>query len=181
MTAASRASVRRRFRTARHALSRSEQQLHAEAAARHFVASRVMLSVQTLRGVCAERRRTRSRARLPNVCSPRTRSWRCRWSNARVELGFYEYDVDTPHRAQPLRHSGTRYRVAALVPTAILDVVLVPLVAFDDAGIRLGRGGGYYDATFGARRARVADRSRARTAAPRRHRASSRGTCRSMR
>jgi len=29
-----------------------------------------------------------------------------------------------------------------------LDVVLVPLVVFDDAGNRIGQGGGYYDRTF---------------------------------
>jgi 5-formyltetrahydrofolate cyclo-ligase len=29
-----------------------------------------------------------------------------------------------------------------------LDVLLVPLVAFDDRGVRLGMGGGYYDATL---------------------------------
>jgi len=37
---------------------------------------------------------------------------------------------------------------AAYVPSTALDVVFVPLVAFDDAGHRLGRGGGHYDATF---------------------------------
>jgi 5-formyltetrahydrofolate cyclo-ligase len=33
-------------------------------------------------------------------------------------------------------------------PTA-LDLVLTPLVGFDDTGHRLGMGGGYYDRTFG--------------------------------
>lgn len=37
------------------------------------------------------------------------------------------------------------------VPTAQLDLVLMPLVGFDQCGVRLGMGGGYYDTNFAFR------------------------------
>ncbi len=58
-----------------------------------------------------------------------------------MEMKRGEYDV-----LEPVVHEGTQW----LEP----DVVIVPLLAFDRRGYRLGQGGGYYDATLADLRAK---------------------------
>ncbi len=62
---------------------------------------------------------------------------------AHGQLLFIRYDPDTPLTPNRLRIPEPQLNILHLIPLSQLDVVVVPLVAFDFRGQRLGMGGDF--------------------------------------
>ncbi|CAD83328.1 ligase;5-formyltetrahydrofolate cycloligase family [Candidatus Blochmanniella floridana] len=63
-------------------------------------------------------------------------------------LLFAPYTLSTPTIQNYLNVYEPKYNIIDLISLDKLDIIFIPLVAFDDHGNRLGMGGGFYDKTL---------------------------------
>ncbi len=143
------AQLRRSMRAARRALSLYQQRLHGRAAAIHLSRSPRM-----------------QRARHIGIYWPMDGELDIRWLLKRfADKHFYLPVLPAephPHlRFRRWHGAPLSYRNRFRIPEPLrghsqsprqLDLVLVPLVAFDPSGARLGMGAGFYDRTFAFKR-----------------------------
>lgn len=64
------------------------------------------------------------------------------------KLAFASYTKETPLLKNRYGIPEPELSFASLIDIVSLDIIFVPVVGFDASGRRLGRGGGFYDATF---------------------------------
>jgi len=148
--------IRRDIREQRRLLSQRQQRQHSRAAARlvagwfpYLKARHVAVYFDTdgelgLESLVSSARRCGKSIYLP-VLHPFSdgKLWFSEWREFdRLQLNRYGIPEPVPRERKQ-------------VLPCMLDMVLVPLVAFDRSCFRLGMGGGYYDRTFAYRKSRL--------------------------
>ena len=144
-----RARIRVQCRAKRNALSPHQQRSHSLAVARHFMRSALLLRggrIALYRATdgeldlsCLEKKLQcyGKKTYLPSLRKqPRRSLWFIRYTPD-DHLTTNRFGIKEPKQGQLLPP-----------PPWVLDLLLMPLVAFDLAGNRVGMGGGYYDRTL---------------------------------
>lgn len=137
------------MRAKRRALPLIDQKHLSKAAARKFCQSSLFLRNKRIavylsndgelnpQFICRAIWKQRKACYLPMVHGPAlNRMWFASY-RAKTKLKLNRYGIPEPVTS-----------IRKMIKGSSLDLVLVPLVAFDSQGNRLGMGGGYYDRTF---------------------------------
>ncbi len=144
----SKRQLRTDFRERRGAVSREQRQSWTPELNRHLLAASAIREARTVAGYLAfdgepdlRFTLTQLHRRGTTVVLPVVPG------GSALTLGFHQWSPATP--LQPNRLGISEPAEAAAVPLEQIDVMLMPLVAYDRTGSRLGMGAGWYDRTLG--------------------------------
>lgn len=146
------AQLRRELRTARRSLSPTVRARHSQALVGYLLRSSLFCSVHSVACFWPNDGEVDLRCLFDSL-----------WQRDiqvllpvidRQRLWFAPYTVSTPMRDNRFGIAEPSLQPSDACPLLAIDLILVPLVAFDDLGNRVGMGGGYYDRTFAGLRHR---------------------------
>ena len=142
-------ALRKHFRQVRSDVSRAQRQIWAPRLNRHVLAADQVQKARTVAAYLAfdsepdlRFSMTQLHRRGVTVALPVVPA-----QDEQV-LSFRQWSPATP--LQPNQLGISEPTQSAPVPVETIDVMLLPLVAYDTAGSRLGMGAGWYDRTLGA-------------------------------
>lgn len=138
--------LRRQLRAQRRAFADEARQLAAELLAAHVTGLRIFRSAKRIAGYLPHDGEIDPQGILERAAAMGKRVYLPVLSHLSWDrLWFAPLAPDTRFRANRFGIPEPQVKAAELVRAQELDLVMMPLVAFDTHGNRLGMGGGYYD------------------------------------
>jgi 5-formyltetrahydrofolate cyclo-ligase len=141
--------LRKRIRTERLTIAVSEREAAADAAADLFVAQPLLQKYDNFAAYIAHGGEFDVMPLLRRIWQAQKTCYLPVLSmESPGQLQFVKYQEDTFLQTNRYHILEPDFSLANEIPVTSLDVVLLPLTAFNRDGFRLGSGGGYYDKTF---------------------------------
>jgi len=142
-----RLTLRERLRTKRSQLSDKAQILAEHALIKHMGANPVLLNARKVASYMPLNGEISPRS-LEQALPKATIHYPCITNYNRREMRFYTASPQIRRNAFGINEP---IAIGTPIPAAYFDVILVPLVAFDRQGNRLGMGAGFYDRALSLR------------------------------
>lgn len=143
------AEIRQSIRSLRNSLSAAQKENAEKAMATQLINNQVLIGKQQVAsflsfdGEISTQSTNKEIFRIGSKCFlPKLRPFKPN------RLWFMPFQTDSKMENNRYGIAEVNLPVNHAISVSALDVILLPLVAFDKTGSRLGMGGGFYDATF---------------------------------
>ncbi|MFI0398026.1 MAG: 5-formyltetrahydrofolate cyclo-ligase [Thiolinea sp.] len=144
--------LRKQLRKQRSSLAQTEQQQLSKQAIQHLIRQRIFRSARNIALYLPVRGEADPRSLL-KFAHPKQRFFLPVLSlSHNSHLTFVEWNLQTRFRSNRFNIPEPLLAGRRILSPRQLDLVITPLVAFDQQGSRLGMGGGFYDRSFAFKR-----------------------------